>query len=275
LGTKFKGKTFEKEESKHNYKHENEETEVYDSCIIEGRNSVMELLKSGRDINKILVSNGEMHGSINKVISLAKEKKIVVQNVDKAKLDLISQTGAHQGIIAYASAYKYFEVDEILAYAKEKNEVPFLVILDEIEDPHNLGAIIRTANCAGAHGIIISKRRAVGLTATVAKASAGAVEHTKVARVTNISQTIASLKENGLWVAGCDMTGKQNYFESDLSGAIAIVVGNEGRGISKLVSEKCDFTIKIPMLGRISSLNASVAASILMYEVTKQRLLQK
>lgn len=272
MSSKFKGKMNEKELRKTNHKYENEEMEAYDCCIIEGRNSVMELLKSGRDINKILVTNGEIHGSINQVISLAKEKKIIVQNVDKAKLDLISQTGVHQGIIAYASAYKYFEVDEILAYAKEKNEVPFLVILDEIEDPHNLGAVIRTANCAGAHGIIIPKRRAVGLTATVVKASAGAVEHTKVARVTNISQTMDFLKENGLWIAGCDMTGKQNYFESDLSGPIAIVVGNEGRGISKLVREKCDFTVKIPMLGKISSLNASVAASILMYEVTKQRI---
>jgi len=238
---------------------------------IEGRNPVMEALKAGREIEKILVAKGANQGSINKVVGKAKDKKIVVQYVERNKLDSMSETGSHQGVIAIASAHSYKTIDDILQLAKDKNEDPFIIILDEIEDPHNLGAILRTAECAGAHGVIIPKRRAVGLTSIVAKTSAGAIEYIPVAKVSNIAQTIDILKEKGIWVFGADMSGENNYFDKDLKGPIALVIGSEGKGIGRLIKEKCDFLVKIPMMGRVDSLNASVAASVLIYEVLRQR----
>ena len=238
---------------------------------IEGRNPVMEALKAGREIEKILVAKGANQGSINKVVGKAKDKKIVVQYVERNKLDSMSETGSHQGVIAIASAHSYKTIDDILQLAKDKNEDPFIIILDEIEDPHNLGAILRTAECAGAHGVIIPKRRAVGLTSIVSKTSAGAIEYIPVAKVSNIAQTIDILKEKGIWVFGADMSGENNYFDKDLKGPIALVIGSEGKGIGRLIKEKCDFLVKIPMIGRVDSLNASVAASVLIYEVLRQR----
>ncbi|RKD26427.1 23S rRNA (guanosine2251-2'-O)-methyltransferase [Caminicella sporogenes DSM 14501] len=239
--------------------------------IIEGRNPVIEALKSGREIEKILISKGNKEGSIKKILAVAKENRIPIQYVDKNKINQISVSHAHQGVIAYVAAYKYYEVDELLERARSKDEEVFLIILDEITDPHNLGSIIRTANAAGAHGIIIPKRRAVGLTATVAKTSAGAIEYVPVSRVTNISRTIDYLKEQGVWIVGADMDGEKLYYESDLKGNVALVIGSEGQGISRLVKKKCDFLVKLPMKGEVTSLNASVAASILMYEILRQR----
>lgn len=239
--------------------------------IIEGRNAVIEALKSDRTVEQILVAKGEMKGSINVVLGLAKENGIVVKNVEKAKLDDMSLTGSHQGVIAKVTPYNYFEVKDIIDYAKSKDEKPFIIILDEIEDPHNFGSIIRTAEVCGAHGIIIPKRKNVGVTPTVYKTSAGATEHMRIAKVTNINSTIDELKELGLWVYGADMSGEVCY-NVDFSGAVALVIGSEGRGISKLTKEKCDVLIKIPMVGKITSLNASVAGGMLMYEVLKQKL---
>lgn len=238
---------------------------------IEGRNPVIEALKSGREIEKIIVAKGSNQGSIKKLIGMAKEKRVVVQQVSKSNLDSISQTDNHQGVIAFISAHDYCSLDDILNIAKERGESPFVIILDEIEDPHNLGAIMRTAECAGVHGIIIPKRRSVGLTSTVAKTSAGSIEYMSVARVTNVSMAIDKLKEKGLWIYGADMGGDEDYFKKDLKGAIGIVIGNEGKGISRLVKEKCDFLVKIPMKGKVSSLNASVATSVIVYEVLRQR----
>lgn len=237
--------------------------------IIIGRNPVTEALRSGRDIDKILVAPGQ-EGSIKKIIGMAKDRGIMIVNSEKTALDRIAGATNHQGVIAYASAYEYKEVDDILALAKEREEDPFIIILDGLEDPHNLGAIMRSAEGAGAHGVIIPKRRSVGLTEVAAKASAGAVEYMPVARVTNIARTIEELKEAGLWIAACDM-GDTLYYEADLTGGIAVVVGSEGFGISRLVSEKCDFTVSMPMMGKINSLNASNAAAILLYEVRRQR----
>ncbi|SHK42389.1 23S rRNA (guanosine(2251)-2'-O)-methyltransferase RlmB [Paramaledivibacter caminithermalis] len=242
-----------------------------DKNIIEGRNPVIEALKAEREIDKILVSKGNLEGSIKKITAMAKEKKIPVQYVDKNKLNQISMLGSHQGVIAYVAAYNYYEVEDILELASNKSEDLFLIILDEITDPHNLGSIIRTVNASGAHGIIIPKRRSVGLTATVAKTSAGAIEYVPVAKVTNLSRTIDYLKEKGVWVIGADMKGDKVHYDSDLTGNIALVIGSEGKGISRLVKEKCDFLVKLPMKGQVSSLNASVAASILMYEALRQR----
>ncbi len=238
---------------------------------IEGRNSVLELLESDRDINKILIARGERHGSINKIISMAKRKKIVIAEVERQKLNAISQTDNHQGVIAIVPPFNYASVDEILDIAKQKEEDPFILILDGIEDPHNLGSIIRTAETAGVHGIIIPKRRAVAVNATVSKVSSGAVEYVKIARVNNLNETIKYLKEQGLWVCGTDGEAKTYYFNQDLKGPIAIVIGSEGFGISKLVKENCDFLVKIPMKGKITSLNASVSAGIITYEAVKQR----
>ncbi|SEF95937.1 23S rRNA (guanosine2251-2'-O)-methyltransferase [Caloramator fervidus] len=238
--------------------------------IIEGRNPVIEALKSGRTIEKLYVSKGDVEGSIKMIISMAKERGIVVNEVDRRRLDDMSITRAHQGVIAIVSEYRYFEVEDILEEANKKGEDPFIIILDEIEDPHNLGSIIRSANIFGAHGVIIPKRRSALVTATVAKASAGAIEYTRVAKVTNINQTIRELKEKGVWVAALDMDGEICY-SKDLRGPLALVIGSEGKGVSKLVKENCDFIIKIPMYGQINSLNASVAAGIIMYEVKKQR----
>lgn len=243
--------------------------------IVEGRNPVLEAIKAGREIEKILVSKNSNRGSINKIIKMARENKIIIQHVDKSKLDSMSATNAHQGVIAIVSSYRYSSIEDILDRAYSRNEDPFIIILDEITDPHNLGSIMRTAECAGAHGVIIPKRRSVGLTPVVAKTSAGAIEYLPVAKVSNISYAIDKLKEKGIWVYGADMEGKKEYYNTSLKGPIAIVIGSEGKGMSRLVKEKCDFLVKIPMKGQVSSLNASVASSIIIYEVLRQRSLDK
>lgn len=243
------------------------------SSYIEGRNPVLEALKAGREIEKLVIAKGNKEGSINKIIGLAKSKNIIIQYVDRTRLDSMADTNVHQGVIAIAASYSYSSVSEILNSARENGEAPFIIILDEIEDPHNLGAIIRSAECAGAHGIIIPKRRSVGLTPVVSKTSAGAIEYLPVAKVTNISNTIEELKKENIWVYGADVEGVNYYYEKDLRGPIALVIGNEGKGMSRIVKEKCDFLIKIPVLGKVSSLNASVAASILIYDVVRQRSL--
>jgi 23S rRNA (guanosine2251-2'-O)-methyltransferase len=248
------------------------EEKVIREDIVEGRNAVIETLKGDRTIEYILVAKGDTEGSINVVLGLAREKNIVVKEVDRRKLDSISETGAHQGVIAVVTPYNYYQVDEILGYAQSKEEKPFIIILDEIEDPHNFGSLIRTAEVCGAHGIIIPKRRNVGVTPTVYKSSAGAVEHMRIAKVTNINTVIDELKEKGIWVYGADMDGKEFSFETNFEGAVAVVVGSEGKGMSKLTKDKCDKLVKIPMKGKINSLNASVAGGILMYEVLKQRI---
>ena len=239
---------------------------------IEGRNSVLELLESDKDINKIFVQKGEKHGSINKIISMAKEKKVVLVEVDKQKLNIMSKTENHQGVIAIVPPFNYCEVDDILNFAKAKKEALFILILDRIEDPHNLGSIIRTAETAGVHGIIIPKRRACNVNSTVYKISSGAVEHMLIARVNNITDTIKYLKENDVWIYGTDMEGETLYYNQDYKSACGIVIGSEGFGMSRLVKENCDVLVKIPMKGKITSLNASVSAGIAMYEVVKQRL---
>ncbi len=238
---------------------------------LEGRNPIMEALKANRTINKIFVSKGEREGSIRQIIAIAREKKIIITEVDHNVIESMSSTKSHQGIIAFVAVKEYVEVDDILQIAQDKGQPPFIIILDEIADPHNFGAILRTANAVGAHGVIIPKRRAIGLTSAVSKASAGAIEYVPVARVTNIAQTIEYLKKNNIWVVGTDSTGEKAFYDSDLKGAIALVVGSEGEGIGKLIREKCDFVVNIPMQGEISSLNASVAAAIVMYEILKQR----
>ena len=238
---------------------------------VEGRNAVLELLESDRDINKIFISDGEKHGSINKIIALAKEKKVIINEVSKAKLNQMSQTENNQGVIAIVPPFNYCEIEDILDLAKNRNERPFVLILDGIEDPHNLGSIIRTAETAGVHGIIIPKRRAANVNSTVAKVSAGAVEYMKIARVNNINDAINTLKENDIWICGTDMNTDKYYYDEDFTGGIGIVIGSEGYGMSRLVKENCDFLVKIPMKGKITSLNASVSAGIVMYEVVKQR----
>ena len=246
------------------------EKEEYNDQV-EGRNAVLELLESGRDINKILVANGEKHGSIYKILAIAKERKIIVTEMERNKLNQIAQTPNNQGVIAIVPLYNYCEVEEILEEAKRKNEMPFILILDGIEDPHNLGSIIRTAETAGVHGIIIPKRRAASVNSTVSKVSAGAVEYMKIARVNNINETIRYLKEQDVWICGTDMDTNIIYTKQDYKMPIAIVIGSEGFGMSRLVKENCDFLVKIPMKGKITSLNASVSAGIIMYEVVKNR----
>ncbi len=238
---------------------------------IEGRNAVIEAFRSGKSIDRLFVLEGCHDGPVNTIMREAKKQQTVVKFLTKEKLDRMSETGKHQGVIAYAAAYEYAEVEDILENARKKGEQPFVIILDNIEDPHNLGAIIRTANLAGAHGVIIPKRRAVGLTAVVARTSAGALNYTPVAKVTNIAVTIEELKREGLWFVCADMDGEIMY-NLDLKGAIGLVIGNEGEGVSRLVKEKCDFTAAIPMRGNIDSLNASVATGILAYEIVRQRL---
>lgn len=235
-----------------------------------GRNPVLELLKANREIDKLYILKGELQGSIKKIVGMARGKGILIQEVDKSKLDLISEGNAHQGIAALVTGFKYSTIDEILSLANDRGEDPFVLILDGIEDPHNLGAIIRTAECAGVHGVIIPQRRAARINQTVYKSSAGAVEHMLVADVVNISDTITLLKDKGLWVYGADMDGESYYFNTSLEGAIALVIGNEGKGISRIVKEKCDVLVKIPMVGNISSLNASTSAAILIYEIKRQ-----
>ena len=238
---------------------------------VEGRNAVLELLESGRDINKIYISEGERHGSINKIIAIAKERKIIINEIGKAKLNQMAQTENNQGVIAIVPPFDYCDIDDILEVAKEREEKPFILILDGIEDTHNLGSIIRTAETAGVHGIIIPKRRACGVNSTVAKVSAGAVEYMKIARVNNINEAINYLKEHDVWICGTDMNTDKYYYNEDFTGGIGIVIGSEGFGMSRLVKENCDFLVKIPMKGKITSLNASVSAGIIMYEVVKQR----
>lgn len=235
-----------------------------------GRNPVLELLKSDKQIDKLYVLKGDLQGSINKIIGIAKSRNIIIQQVDKAKLESMANGNAHQGVAALVTGYEYSTIDKILNKAKSRNEDPFIIVLDGIEDTHNLGAIVRTAECAGVHGIIIPKRRAAMVNQTVYKSSAGAVEHMLIANVNNISNAIDELKKNGLWIYGADIDGKEYYFNTKFSGPIGLVIGNEGKGLSRLVKEKCDVLIKIPMLGKISSLNASAAASILIYEIVKQ-----
>lgn len=242
----------------------------YEESVIEGRNAVIEAFRARKTIDKLFVLDGCKDGPINTVLREAKKHDTIINYVRRERLDEMSPTGKHQGVIAYVAAYEYASVDDILEIAKEKNEAPFIIILDNIEDPHNLGAIIRTANLAGAHGVIIPKRRAVGLTSTVARTSAGAINYTPVAKVTNIANTIETLKEEGMWFVCADMDGDVMY-KTNLTGPIGLVIGNEGEGVSRLVKEKCDFTATIPMKGDIDSLNASVAAGVLAFEIVRQR----
>ncbi|SFM33412.1 23S rRNA (guanosine2251-2'-O)-methyltransferase [Paenibacillus sp. 1_12] len=242
---------------------------------IAGKHSVLEALRSGRTINKIWVAESAQKQVTQPIITEAKQKGIIVQFVDKRKLDQMVEEVPHQGVVAQVAAYAYVEIEDILAFAKSRNEEPFILILDEIEDPHNLGSILRSADCTGVHGVIIPKRRAVGLTAAVSKTSAGAVEYVRVARVTNIAQTIEQLKERGVWVAGTDVAAKQPIYQTNLTIPLAIVIGNENKGVGRLIKEKCDFLLKLPMFGHVNSLNASVAASVFMYEVVRQRIAVK
>lgn len=251
---------------------QNGESVRYEELTIEGRNAVIEAFRAGKTIDKVFILDGCHDGPINTITREARKHNTIISYVAKERLDQMSQTGKHQGVIAMAAAYEYATVEDILDNAKEKGEAPFIFILDNIEDPHNLGAIIRTANLAGAHGVIIPKRRAVGLTATVARTSAGAINYTPVAKVTNISNTIGELKKEGMWFVCADMDGELMY-NLDLKGPIGLVIGNEGEGVSRLVKEKCDFTATIPMKGDIDSLNASVAAGVLAYEIVRQRML--
>ena len=248
--------------------------EKYFDDHVEGRNSVLELLESGKDVNKIFISKGEKHGSINKIIAKAKERRIIVVEKDRRQMAEIAQTENCQGVIAIVPPFEYCEIEDILENAKSKNEEPFVLILDGIEDPHNLGSIIRTAETAGVHGVIIPKRRAAQVNSTVNKVSSGAVEHMKIARVTNISETIEKLKQEGLWICGTDISTDKYYYEQDLTGSIGIVIGNEGNGMSEKVRKNCDFLVKIPMKGKVTSLNASVSTGIVVYEAVRQKNLK-
>ncbi len=243
---------------------------VSDELMIIGRNAILEALSADRTIDKLFLQTGSSEGSIRKIIAEAKDKGIVIQDTEKIRLDAMAGSGKHQGVIAFASAHEYVRLEDILASAEAKGEDPFIIILENIQDPHNLGAVIRTANAAGAHGLIIPKRRSVGLTSVVGKVSAGAIEHTPVAKVTNIVRTIDQLKSQGVWVACADMDGDSMY-TTDLKGPMALIIGNEGEGVSRLVKENCDYVVSMPMEGQIDSLNASVAAALLMYEVVRQR----
>lgn len=276
-------RSFKNKQNKRNFKQDNrkpnfekknlnKEEDKDFSDQIEGRNSVLELLESGKDINKIFIERGEKHGSINKIIGIARDRKIVTVEVDRNKINQMAKTDNPQGVIAIVPPFDYCEVEDILNEAKSKNEKAFILILDGIEDPHNLGSIIRTAETAGVHGIIIPKRRAAAVNSTVVKTSAGATSFMKVARVNNINETIKYLKENNVWIYGTDMETEKMYYDEDLTGNVAIVIGSEGFGMSRLVKENCDFLIKIPMKGKITSLNASVSAGIVMYEAVKQRM---
>lgn len=238
--------------------------------MVAGRNAVMEALKGSRSVNKLMIANGSTEGSIKEIIAVAKDKGVNIQYWDRSKLDSIARGIRHQGVLAQVAPVQYAELEDILQVAKDRNEPPFIVLLDELEDPHNLGAILRTADAAGVHGVLIPKYRSCPLSATVAKTSAGAVEHVPVARVGNLVQTIKKLKQEGLWVAAADMDGK-DYYDTDLTGPLLLIIGSEGQGVGRLVKEQCDFVVRIPMVGKINSLNASVAGSILMYEAMKQR----
>jgi 23S rRNA (guanosine2251-2'-O)-methyltransferase len=272
MDKKFKNNDKNKRFSKRPPVREREKDAVSEisECIVSGRNAVRELLSSERDVDKLYVTSGEREGSIKLLIAMAIEKKIPVVEVDRTKLDSMSGGARHQGIVAMAAEHNYSTVDEIIDYAEERGERPFVIILDGVEDPHNLGAIIRSAECLGAHGVIIPKRRAVGLTPTVAKAAAGATEYVRVAKVTNIAQTIDELKKRGLWIYAADMGG-DDYYKTDLKGSVGIVLGSEGEGISRLVREKCDFTLSIRLMGKVNSMNVSCAAAVIFAEVARQR----
>lgn len=246
-----------------------EEPNLSQDYII-GKNPVIEALKSDRDVNKVLIAEGSQKGQMQQVIGLAKERNVMVQFVPKKKIDGLVE-GNHQGVVAQVAAYQYAELDDLFSLAEKKNEAPFFILLDEIEDPHNLGSIMRTADAVGAHGIIIPKRRAVGLTATVAKASTGAIEYIPVVRVTNMARTIDELKERGVWIAGTDAKGKEDFRQFDGTLPLGLVIGSEGKGMGRLIRDKCDFLIRLPMKGKVTSLNASVAAALLMYEVFRKR----
>ncbi len=274
-----RGRKFEKEAPRHKRpqaetepKRREEPRELPDDVLV-GRNAVTEALKSGRGINKLWIASGDREGSVAEIAALAKERGIVVQYVERAKIEALAGGHRHQGVLAYVAPVPYAELEDILKAAEAKGEAPFIVLLDELEDPHNLGALLRTADATGVHGILIPKRRSVSLNATVAKTSAGAVEYVPVARIGNIAQTLKKLKEKGFWVAGADMDGEKAYYEADLTGPL--VLGSEGKGMSRLTKEACDFIVRMPMVGRINSLNASVAGSILMYESMRQRLQKK
>ena len=276
-----RSRKFEKEAPRHKRpqaetepKRREEPRELPDDVLV-GRNAVTEALKSGRGINKLWIASGDREGSVAEIAALAKERGIVVQYVERAKIEALAGGHRHQGVLAYVAPVPYAELEDILKAAEAKGEAPFLVLLDELEDPHNLGALLRTADATGVHGILIPKRRSVSLNATVAKTSAGAVEYVPVARIGNIAQTLKKLKEKGFWVAGADMAGEKAYSEADLTGPLVLVVGSEGKGMSRLTKEACDFIVRMPMVGRINSLNASVAGSILMYESMRQRLQKK
>lgn len=276
-----RSRKFEKEAPRHKRpqaetepKRREEPRELPDDVLV-GRNAVTEALKSGRGINKLWIASGDREGSVAEIAALAKERGIVVQYVERAKIEALAGGHRHQGVLAYVAPVPYAELEDILKAAEAKGEAPFLVLLDELEDPHNLGALLRTADATGVHVILIPKRRSVSLNATVAKTSAGAVEYVPVARIGNIAQTLKKLKEKGFWVAGADMDGEKAYYEADLTGPLVLVVGSEGKGMSRLTKEACDFIVRMPMVGRINSLNASVAGSILMYESMRQRLQKK
>ena len=276
-----RSRKFEKEAPRHKRpqaetepKRREEPRELPDDVLV-GRNAVTEALKSGRGINKLWSASGDREGSVAEIAALAKERGIVVQYVERAKIEALAGGHRHQGVLAYVAPVPYAELEDILKAAEAKGEAPFLVLLDELEDPHNLGALLRTADATGVHGILIPKRRSVSLNATVAKTSAGAVEYVPVARIGNIAQTLKKLKEKGFWVAGADMDGEKADYEADLTGPLVLVVGSEGKGMSRLTKEACDFIVRMPMVGRINSLNASVAGSILMYESMRQRLQKK
>jgi 23S rRNA (guanosine2251-2'-O)-methyltransferase len=274
LGQDWDKKPYQKQDRVHGRKQDQNREPLLEqdqnSDYIIGKNPVIEALKSERDINKILIAEGSQSGQMQQVIGMAKEANVMVQFVPKKKIDQLSD-GNHQGVIAQVAAYEYAEIEDLFAAAEKKNEAPFFLILDEIEDPHNLGSIMRTADASGAHGIIIPRRRAVGLTATVAKASTGAIEYIPVARVTNLARTIDELKEKGVWIAGTDASAKQDYRQIDGTLPLGLVIGSEGKGMGRLIRDKCDFLLSLPMVGRVTSLNASVAAALLMYEVHRKR----
>ncbi len=269
MGKDYKKQAYNKNTKVQDFKIKEEK--IYDDQV-EGRNSILELLESGKDINKIFITRGEKHGSINKIIAIAKERKVMLIEKDKRQMDQIAQTENYQGVIAIVPPFEYCEIEDIIEEANKKQEDPFVLILDGIEDPHNLGSIIRTAETAGVHGIIIPKRRAASVNSTVNKVSCGAVEHMKIARVTNISDAIEKLKKEGLWICGTDINAEKFYYNQDLKGAIGIVIGNEGNGISDKVRKNCDFLVKIPMNGKVTSLNASVSTGIIVYEAVKQKM---